>query len=370
MPATRRHNWLVIFSVWTAISFLLVIQVIVTTPTPETWHESLFVWLAQFLRGWLWALLTPAVFELRRLIVARHPEWAIAAGLHFLAALALMVWCNLIRAWALTAMLGFHQLEDYSFDMVWSVMSLRVLVDFFLYWFVLAAGYMVDLQWQKKRIEVREEQLRTALAEAELAALKQQVQPHFLFNSLNAISALMRENERDQAVETLAKLSQLMRALMLNAGQQEVELRRELDYVQLYLDIEKVRLQERLTVKFEIQEECLRALVPVLILQPLVENAIKHGIACRRSPGRITVTAALVGERLRLQVANDPAEAAKGRKPVESHGIGLATTRARLERTFGAAHRIETVINGPAGTVITLEFPQKYSAPAKPDHHE
>jgi sensor histidine kinase YesM len=145
---------------------------------------------------------------------------------------------------------------------------------------------------------------------------------------------------------------------MAHAGRPELELRRELDYAQCYLSVEQVRFEERLLVRFDADEECLGAIVPTLILQPLVENAVKHGIAQRRHPGRVTVTARRAGDRLHLRVANDPAES--GRRPVngpDSHGIGLRATRERLRHQFGDNHRLDCVFNGPEGTVVTIELP-------------
>lgn len=359
MPDLRRHKWLIYFGVWTAVGVLLAFQTYISVSRPpDSPRGHLVLWVAQMYRAWLWALLTPAVFMLRRELARRHRHWAVIGGLHVLAALALLAWCNIVRLWALNITFGWWRLDDYGIDAIWRMLTSRSLIDFYFYWIVLTADYVRDLSNQKMQTELREQQLHTQLARAELAALKQQVQPHFLFNSLNAISSLMRDGESKKAVEALALLSTLLRQLMANGGRQEIELWREFDYSQCYLSVEKVRFEERLIVEFDADDECLQALVPTLILQPLVENAVKHGIAQRRQPGRVRVTARRLGaDRMRIEVFNDPAEGGLHADQRDNHGIGLQSTRARLERTFGRAHRLECDLGNPAGSLVALELP-------------
>lgn len=366
MPETRRLNWRTVLGLWTVVGLLLVLHFYMTTErdfTRFTWRHHLYIVLSQMYRVWMWVALTPLVYRLRRYLAARHEHWAVLGGLHLLGALTAFAVGNVVRFWITAASTGYLVAQDFNLRVVYDYLDWRAIIDFFFYWVVLTAGYITDLQTQKRQIEFREEQLHTQLAQAELAALKQQVQPHFLFNSLNAIAALMREGESARAVEALAQLSTLLRQLMNHAGRPELELRREFDYAQCYLSVEQVRFEDKLLVHFDAEEECLNALVPTLILQPLVENAVKHGIAQRRNPGRISVTARRAGDRLQLQVANDPAEGGHHVREGENHGIGLSATRTRLERTFGAQHRLDCMINGPAGTVITIEFPWRVAPP-------
>lgn len=367
MPETRRLNWRVVLGLWTGLGLLLVLQSYVATAadgrvfTP-TQHAQ--TWVAQMYRAWIWALVTPLVFWLRRDLNRRHENRAVIGALHLLAALTIFAVGNVVRIWAIELSFGYLELRFYTLAYVYNVLGAYSLIDFYIYWAVLLVAYVSDENWQRRQAQFREEQLRTQLAQAELAALKQQVQPHFLFNSLNAIAALMREGASAKAVEALALLSTLLRQLMNHAGRPEIELWREFDYAQCYLSVEQVRFEDKLVPHFDADEECLNALVPTLILQPLVENAVKHGIAQRRTPGRVSVTARRAGDRLRLTVANDPAEGGHHAREGENHGIGLSATRTRLARTFGARHRLDCVINGPDGTVITIELPWRASPPA------
>ncbi len=358
MPAPSQPQWKYILGVWTAVGVLLAIQTYVSLPMePQSWHDHAVLWVAQMYRAWLWAALTPLIFTFRHEIKRRHRHRAVIIALHLLAAVALLAWCNIVRMWALNVTFGWFELRHYGLDAILSMVGPRSLIDFYLYWIVLGASYVVDLNFQWREAARREEQLQTQLVQAELAALKQQVQPHFLFNSLNAIASLVREQRNQPAVEAIALLSTLLRQLMTNAGRQEIELWRELDYAQTYLSVEKVRFEERLQTEFDADEDCLDALVPTLLLQPLVENAVKHGIAQRRTPGRVRVTARRVEDRLRLEVFNDAAEGGRRVAVAESHGIGLQATRARLERAFGPAHRLDCSLNTPDGSRVVVEIP-------------
>jgi LytS/YehU family sensor histidine kinase len=263
-----------------------------------------------------------------------------------------------MRIWALNITFGWWELSRYDIDHVLEIFSPFTIADFYLYWLTVGAGALYDTEREKRLVEQHEAQLRIQLAEAELAALKQQLQPHFLFNSLNAVSSLMREGESEKAVEAIALLSQLLRDLLSHTGQQEIELRREFAYVECYLNVEKVRFEDKLTIHFDADEDCLDALVPTLILQPLVENAVKHGIAKRLNPGRVSVSGFRRGEMLQLKVCNDSAERSQGSV---DHGIGLRATRLRLEKIFGNQFRLDCSFGGPDGAVVTIEFPLKMS---------
>jgi two-component sensor histidine kinase len=351
------------------VGFTLVLQSYATqVGDPEQFNFKMhaIVCVAQFYRAWLWAALTPFVFELRREIRRRHTSWPAIAFLHLLASVTLLLWCNIIRIWMVNISFGWWQLDALSIDGVSAQLGPFSIVDLYFYWLVLGAGRILDMEWERRINERHEEQLRTQLARAELVALRQQVQPHFLFNSLNAISALMREGASARAVEALSLLSTLLRELMAHAGQQDIELHRELTYADCYLAVEKVRLEDRLSVRFEADEDCLDALVPTLILQPLVENAVKHGIAQRRNPGCITVSARRQGEWLRLEICNDPAEGGRGEIEANNHGIGLDATRRRLEKIFGSRHRLDCSFAGPTGTTVLLEFPLRFAVESAP----
>jgi LytS/YehU family sensor histidine kinase len=185
------------------------------------------------------------------------------------------------------------------------------------------------------RSEARAARLRLSLAEARIHALRMELNPHFLFNALNAVAGLVRKREHDAAIDTLQRLGELLRTTLNRDAPSEVSLAEELELLRRFLDIELVRFGDRLRIAWEIEPETYAAYVPPLILQPLVENALRHGISRRQGAALLRVTARRVGPQLELAV-RDTGEGLSygGRQPRE--GIGLSNTRQRLSELYGA----------------------------------
>jgi two-component system, LytTR family, sensor kinase len=208
-------------------------------------------------------------------------------------------------------------------------------------------------QWEERAVAAS--QLEAQLAQAKLHLLKMQLHPHFLFNTLNSISALLHEDV-EQADLMIERLGDFLRLTLERSAEQEVTLREELDFVNCYLSIEQIRLQDRLTSLVEVEPEAFDVRVPTLILQPLVENAIRHAIAPRAAPGRIEIRAWRQRSTLVLTVRDDgpglpPSPRQNGK------GMGLTITRARLERLYGAGHRFELANAPDGGLLVTIEIP-------------
>ncbi len=207
------------------------------------------------------------------------------------------------------------------------------------------------------RLDLRASQLEAQVAQARLGALKAQLQPHFLFNTLNAIVVLVRQQKGRQAEETLARFSDLLRAVLANMDAQEVPLARELEYLRLYLSIEQVRFSDRLQVEISVDNELLDAAVPHMGLQPIVENAIRHGVGQRATPGLIEIRAARVGDALHVTVRdNGPGFRAAG---AGGSRLGLANTRARLAQLHGDAAELRTEDAPGGGALVTLVVPYR-----------
>ena len=219
-------------------------------------------------------------------------------------------------------------------------------------WSVLYVGAREHVQLQAERERaLRAESLASG---ARLQALRYQINPHFLFNTLNAVSTLVVERHTAEATRMLARLSDFLRLTLDERTGDEVPLAEELDFAQRYLDIEQVRFGERLRLEISVAPEARDAMVPVLLLQPLVENAVKHGISTREEGGRIALLAECRGATLRITVCDDgpgPASTEGGR------GIGLANTRERLRTLYGDAQRLEMRGSPDGGTQVVVELP-------------
>jgi sensor histidine kinase YesM len=216
--------------------------------------------------------------------------------------------------------------------------------------------YAFDYYRKYREHEVKASQLEARLAQAQLQALKMQLHPHFLFNTLHAISTLVHKDP-EAADRMIARLSDLLRLSLESAGVQEVTLKRELDFLERYLEIEQIRFGDRLKVQMEIAPEVLDAMVPNFILQPLVENAVRHGIAPRATPGRIELFAKRENGQLQLQVRDDGPGLSDGQQQALKSGVGLSNTRARLQQLYGAAHSFELSNAETGGLVVSLTIP-------------
>jgi two-component system LytT family sensor kinase len=315
---------------------------------PVPWSRAFTVNLVHY---HLWGLVSLIILALLKRYPIEPARWWRALALHLPASLLLTV-LELTAAELILGKLGIGSSQNLGYRL-----RLNFKLNFHgaypTYWAVLAVASVRDYYLKYRARELQSSQLEAQLSAAQLQALKMQLHPHFLFNTLNGIAALMHQDV-EAADRMLARLSELLRIALDSAEQQEVALRQEMDFLDRYLEIQKMRFRDRLTVKLELDPETLDAMVPNLILQPLVENAIRHGIEPRSAPGEVVIRASRAGDRLELQVSDDgPGMPANG----AGQGVGLANTRARLQQLYGAAHQL-TFSNGPAGgLVIVLSLP-------------
>ena len=234
-------------------------------------------------------------------------------------------------AWNLTATLG---------STLGSFLWLALINCAYCYATGIALNYALIYYRESRERALRASQLEMRLVEAQMKTLQQQLQPHFLFNTLHAISALMHKDV-DAADRTLMRLSDLLRLTLERLGQQEVTLAAELEFLRKYLEIERTRFVDRLQVRYDVQPEACDVLVPTLLLQPLVENAIKHGVSRKSGAGHIQITARREHDQLRIEVRDDGVGLSEDALTALQKGIGVSTTRARLTHQFGADYRFE-----------------------------
>jgi two-component system LytT family sensor kinase len=230
-----------------------------------------------------------------------------------------------------------------------------LLNDLPLYGALLGLAYLLEYYGRFRERELAASELGRQLAEAQLQALRMQLNPHFLFNAMNSIAMLVRGQRNPEAVRMLAGLSDLLRSVLEERPMPEVPLRDELRFLERYLEIERVRCADRLQVRVEVEPELLDASVPNLILQPLVENAIKHGVARRSQATLVRIGAERRNGTVVLSVRDD----GPGLEPEPREGVGLRNTRARLARMYGEHQRMELAGGEDGGAVATIELPYR-----------
>lgn len=351
--------WLLIGLVWTAVWLVLTTQLYLTV-VPRGLPISLAeVAETQFLRVAIWVFCMPLVLRTYRALPlqGRH-DW-LALTVHFAMSLVAMLFNYVLRL-TIDEITGNSTRQNVDFT-TYVVLSFngRNFVDILIYWLIIGARHVHELYARQRNAEVARAELSAQLLDAQMHALKQQLQPHFLFNALNAVAMLVREKQEERAVETLAQLSALLRRLIDNTREQQVPLARELDFTQRYLEIEKVRFGDRLQVRYDVGEECLSVAVPSLLLQPLVENAVKHGISRRTAAGKVEVTIRSAAGRLHITVFNDPADEPAAINTNAGAHIGLSTTRDRLRKTYGEDFSIECQFDHTAGSRVKISVPTR-----------
>jgi two-component system, LytTR family, sensor kinase len=355
--------YLTLFLAWTSVGLFFLSQDVARRyffGDAQPWREATY-WMV---RVYVSAAFTPFILWLGRRWPIERPKRFVRSVEHLLAGggfavvevavetavllrvgdlAALSLFGSYRRSVAILLIFGFH-------------------ANLISYWVVLGiqSGFRYYWKYQEReqhalRLELHASELKAQLADAHVSALKMQLQPHFLFNTLNAIMVLVRQQRGREAEETLARFSDLLRAVLSDMDAQEVALSRELEYLRLYLSIEQVRFSDRLQVEIEANPEILDAAVPHMGLQPIVENAVRHGIAKSAAAGFIRIGASRVNDQLEITVTDNgsgiPASGA------EHKGIGLSNTRARLRQLYGDTATLTIVPGERGGTTVVMSIP-------------
>lgn len=348
--------WVILFVGWNipamiALSYYYLNQTLVGGAFD--WSYAMTTTLSNW---YLWMLMTPgAWFAAQYLPLTPPRNWGMIFSGHLVGMLLLLgiqAFGNLLTF----RIFGLHPTMNIE---LWEVhFILRAQINILTYILVIGIYYGLDYY---QKYQLREQQavaLQAQLAQAQLMALKMQLQPHFLFNTLNSVAALVRKNETKQAVTMLGRLGEFLRIVLESKGEQEVQLSHELSFTQRYLDIEKVRFNERLQIEVKMEPATLEAYVPNLILQPLVENTIKHGIAPHANAGIIQLHARIEGTYLMLEVGDDGPglKESSGRQ-----GIGLTNTRNRLEELYGDDFSFVLGRSALGGMLVSIRIPYRTS---------
>lgn len=352
----RFARWIGLFSLWTAIGLVLTLEVFfnlrVSLPTVDFWDVA----ASQYARVLVWAILAPWVLWLRREVPLSRGRWVGGVAFHLMLSVVVMATYYLGRIAFVVVRDGLPW-ADY-WELARGNFFGRNLIDMVYYWAVIGCGYTFEIYRKYKNQQIVSAQLESRLMETELKALREQLNPHFLFNTMNTIAVLVREERNQEAVQLLAKLSGLLRTSLDRSRLPEVTLADEMTFIDRYIDIQQMRFADRLTVRRDVAAEALVARIPNLLLQPLVENAILHGIAPREGAGEIGISARVAEERLFLEVRDNGVgfePATQGGRTRE--GIGLSNTRERLEKIYGNRSQLVLKTEPGRGTTVSLVLP-------------
>lgn len=324
-----------------------------------SWGRS----LTSVLPSWLaYLLLMPAVSWMLHRFPLEGRAWLVSAPVHMAAALVFTV-LHLSVASAVSDYLLYNGMTLSFADNLIRLLTLYGVLEITFYWAMLGAmvAYESTVRYREQEraadlLSLKASRLEAGLIRANLEALRMQLNPHFLFNALNSVSVLALKGERQEVVRTLARLSDLLRVALENE-RNEVPLEEEFRILDLYLEIEKMRFKDRLSVTRAVDPELLDASVPSLLFQPLVENAIRHGVSHRPGPGRIDVAARADGQRLILTVQDSGPGFAVARRDGAGNGVGLTNTRARLEQLYGSDFVLETRNVPEGGALVSVDIP-------------
>ncbi len=310
---------------------------------------------------YLWAAFTPLIIWLSH----RFPFYLESWGKSLLVHLGCNVLFSLI-IFLITIPLFRWVSPSAQERSLWFLIQARInssmILYFWMYWAILGSILSTQYYRQYRDRELKATKLEGKLAQAQLQVLKMQLHPHFLFNTLNAISALLHK-DAESADVMIARLGELLRSSLENGGTQEIPLRQELEFIQPYLEIEKARLGDRLQVEMDIDPEAMDAAVPNLVLQPLVENAIRHGIAPYAQRGRIDIRARRENGMLRMEVEDNGPGLSLQQQMSFRPGVGITNTRARLQQLYGPDHHFEMKNGVDKGLTVTLLIPARESSP-------
>jgi len=336
-----------------AVANLIEVQIITTAhSTPLTWGQLLA------LTGPRWALMSGLlilVFGLAR----RFPIWPPTprAALVHLAGFAGVAFTHALVSTMLNrALQPATTIFPFWFN-VWGMLLHMLLLLVLLYAGALAVSTLVDAALERHARELHASQLQAELSAARLEALRAQLRPHFLYNSLHGIAALIADDQRDRALGATEQLAELLHAAFRDDGRTLIPLAEELELVDRYLALQQMRFADRLTVTHDIEAGLDHALVPPLLLQPLVENAVQHGLEATAGNVTVRLSARAEGDRLRLDVENDGAKIATGWEEGHGGGVGIANTRGRLRTIYGERATLRLTPRDAGGMIATVLIP-------------
>jgi two-component system, LytTR family, sensor kinase len=351
------YRWRWIASIWFGFALFGALQTVFVMRSEGMHHAWLTLFVTTLLSWLPWALMTPLILHLGRRFPPLKPwrfqNWFAHIAAWLAVGAIFSTWVSLLEAL-------FNPYADGSpatFAQLWTGKFYNgFLSSMVLYAAILTVSYVLDSRERLAFQQTETARLNEQLTKAQLNALRRQIEPHFLFNTLNTVSGLVREGRNDSAVSMIAGLSDFLRRMLEDSNRQQVPLQEEMEFALKYLDIQKVRFADRLQLSVDVPGELYPAKVPSLILQPMVENAIKHGIAKRAQGGAIRITASRCDGVLTLSVCNDGPSLPPDWEATRS-GIGISNVRTRLQSLYGNDCEMSMRNRSAGGVEVSVSLP-------------
>lgn len=356
-----RRPWIglvLIWLVWGCIGLVFTSQLYFAGLRSEQQMKWSAAAYTQFTYCFLWALVTPLVILLSRKFQLDKQNWRRHLLIHFFFSILLVVGIGSVHQIITYEHFGRPLGRVYKFSNTLRNVSYNASENFATYGLIVLLCHAFGYYKRYRKGELMASQLESMLAQAQLQSLKMQLHPHFLFNTLHSISALLY-SDVEAARRMIVRLGDFLRLTLDSAGKQEVNVEQEIEFLKGYLEIEQIRFQDRLTVRVNVDPQAMDVKVPNLILQPIVENAIRHGIAPRSAPGLIEIDVKRQNGMLHMEVRDNGPGLHVNESSIKlfKGGLGLSNTRARLDKLYGSAHRFELENNPDGGLTVTLEVP-------------
>jgi two-component system, LytTR family, sensor kinase len=353
-----RQSWKWIGLLWIGFGLVNATQIVAgmrAVGMQHAWSRLFFTVFASWI---VWALATPLVLRLGRRFPPTQWRSGQMLGIHFAACVAIGTMYSLWAAALQMALQPWQVMEVTEFGKTaFYVFYGEFHLFLILYAAILVVDYMLESTQRLAQRETEAARLGEQLSRAQLDALRRQLEPHFFFNTLNAVAGLVREKRNDDAVSMIAGLSDLLRRVLDDSGKQEVSLSEEMEFLETYLEIQKTRFADRLQVSVNVPREFHDARVPSLILQPMVENAIEHGIGQRAAGGAIRIGAVRNNGFLTLSVYNEGPRIPENWEEKRT-GVGISNVRARLQSLYGRDSQLD-IRNRDDGVEVQLSVPYK-----------
>ena len=320
---------------------------------------SFFTFLYAQLKVWLaYAVFVPLIIWLGRKCPIEHKNWYWSIPFHILYSINIVVIQTSL--YFFIKMLIYPSHKIYPQAVLYFFFS-SITVMMVVYWIVIGVDYVITYQRKNRAQALKTAQMQTQLAQAQLEVLKSQIQPHFLFNTLHTITALMFEDV-NSANEMITKLSDLLRLSLDRTNQQEVTLREELEFIETYLDIQKTRFKGRLEVETNIDTKTLDAFVPSMLLQPIVENAISHGISPHKKTGKIRLVSNSINGILSLEIHDSGKGIKSNKDKIFIKGVGISNTIERLKQLYTDEYKFELTNSPEGGLAVLIEIPLRINS--------